>query len=140
MEAPKSTFGFSQFVILKSSIEQKLDVDQGSEFTIFIEPEARFFEDQNLFELQLEVKVSDELNRFDVQMTALGYFPTENLAHDDSFFDYLCINAPALMFPYIRAFVSTITAQSGLEAVMLPPMNLQGIGGKIKNSLKTLKV
>ena len=33
-------------------------------------------------------------------------------------------NALAILFPYLRALVSTITAQSGREPVLLPTMNI----------------
>ena len=33
------------------------------------------------------------------------------------------INAPAIAFPYLRAFVSNLTLQSGLEPVILPSIN-----------------
>jgi len=44
---------------------------------------------------------------------------------DESFMesDFVKISAPAIGFPYLRAFVSTITLQSGLPTVILPSIN-----------------
>lgn len=33
------------------------------------------------------------------------------------------INAPAIAFPYIRAFISNLTLQSGFDPVILPSIN-----------------
>ena len=37
--------------------------------------------------------------------------------------DFPKINAPAIAFPYLRAYISNLTLQSGLEPVMLPSIN-----------------
>lgn len=33
-------------------------------------------------------------------------------------------NAIAIMFPYVRSYVSTITTQPGIAPIVLPPMNI----------------
>jgi len=33
------------------------------------------------------------------------------------------VNAPAIAFPYLRAFVSNITLQAGIDPIMLPSIN-----------------
>lgn len=37
--------------------------------------------------------------------------------------DFVKVNAPAIAFPYIRAFLSNLTMQSGYETVLLPSIN-----------------
>ncbi|WP_222708016.1 protein-export chaperone SecB [Algibacter pacificus] len=37
--------------------------------------------------------------------------------------DFPKINAPAIAFPYLRAYISNLTLQSGFEPVMLPSIN-----------------
>lgn len=39
----------------------------------------------------------------------------------DSFLEH---NAPAIILPYIRHFVHNITAQAGIEPIILPPINI----------------
>lgn len=105
---------------------------------IDIKPDAKFFKSQHRFQLQLDVNIHDDNNRFASNIITIGFFPTENLSEDNDIFTYLYTNAPALMFPYIRAFISTLTAQSGLETVIIPPANLTGLGLAIKESLEII--
>ena len=41
---------------------------------------------------------------------------------------FIDINAPAIMFPYVRAFLSTLTANlgAGFPPIILPPQIFQG--------------
>lgn len=59
-----------------------------------VEAEMRFF-------FQADGEITDEFRR--------GPFPA--------------INAPAIAFPYLRSFLSTVTLQAGYEPVMLPSVN-----------------
>lgn len=55
---------------------------------------------------------------FDIQ--ASGYFSYEGEADDD----IIEQNAVAIVMPYVRSEVSILTAQPGLEPVVLPPFNI----------------
>ena len=48
-------------------------------------------------------------------------------------------NAPAIMFPYIRAYISTLTAQSGLFTVTLPTFNLLSMVDGLKNNIQEVE-
>lgn len=47
----------------------------------------------------------------------------EKMTEDFKLSSFPKINAPAIAFPYLRAFVSNLTLQSGLEPVILPSIN-----------------
>jgi preprotein translocase subunit SecB len=53
--------------------------------------------------------------------------------------DYFAKNAPAIIFPYIRAYISTLTTQSGLFTVQLPTLNLSQLAGSLINSIEELE-
>ena len=36
---------------------------------------------------------------------------------------FIAINAPAIIFPYLREFISDITRRSGMTQLFIPPMN-----------------
>lgn len=46
------------------------------------------------------------------------------------------VNAPALLFPYIRAYISTLTNLSGFEPVNLPTLNMTKLGNDLKRNTK----
>lgn len=47
---------------------------------------------------------------------------------------FIQVNAPAIAYPFLRAYVSTITVNSGYEQVLLPPINFQAIFNKKKEA------
>ena len=47
----------------------------------------------------------------------------EDITEEFKVSDFPKINAPAIAFPYLRAFISNVTLQSGFNPVMLPSIN-----------------
>jgi len=73
--------------------------------------------------LKLMSEETDAVEVCRLRARFMGYFiqtpGQENMEIDD----FLKYNAPALMFPYVREHISTITQKAGLKPVYLPPMN-----------------
>jgi len=42
------------------------------------------------------------------------------------------INSVAILFPYVRALISTITANANIPPVILPPINVAGMMANIE--------
>lgn len=86
-------------------------------------------EDKKNFGIGFEVTINDK--EFDLKLEALFTFKLdEDLTEDFKLSDFPKINAPAIAFPYLRAFVSNITLQSGFEPVMLPSINFVALAEK----------
>ena len=47
---------------------------------------------------------------------------------------YFYMNAPAILFPYIRAYISTLSVLSGIEPITLPTLNLSGLGKELEKN------
>lgn len=66
----------------------------------------------------------DDIEYFSLNFMMVGIFSTiegqENLEMES----FLKHNAPAIIFPYIREHVSTITQKAGMPSVILAPINL----------------
>jgi preprotein translocase subunit SecB len=43
------------------------------------------------------------------------------------------INCPAIIFPYLREFVSNMTSRAGLEPLYLPPVNFVNVSRRVKS-------
>jgi preprotein translocase subunit SecB len=52
--------------------------------------------------------------------------------------DFFFPNSMAIVFPYIRAFVSNITLQAGLRILVLPILNLNSLAELLKKQTTTL--
>lgn len=129
MESAK--FQFKEYFIRKSSIEKK-EGDVSDEFKISFSPNGIIYKSDSCFRLILGVHIED-VNRvivIDIEAVANYYFDKEvDFASLESYF---YINAPALLFPYIRAYISTLTNLSGYKPVNLPTLNLQRLGKELK--------
>ena len=81
----------------------------------------------NLVSIVMDVDIQSE-NSFRLYVRAVGLFQLREGIDTDLRKQYININAPAIMFPYVRAFVSTFTSNCGmnLNTLNLPPQTFQG--------------
>ena len=80
-------------------------------------------EENNTFGVAFKLNINDR--SFDLIIEAFFNFEIvdEKITEDFKLSSFPKINAPAIAFPYLRAFVSNLTLQSGLEPVILPYIN-----------------
>jgi preprotein translocase subunit SecB len=79
--------------------------------------------EDNTFGVAFKLTINDKA--FDLTVEALFDFEIidEKITEDFKLSSFPKVNAPAIAFPYLRAFVSNLTLQSGLEPVILPSIN-----------------
>ncbi len=58
----------------------------------------------------------------------------ESVTEEFKLSSFANVNAPAIAFPYLRAFVSNITLQSGINPVILPSINFIKLSEENKES------
>lgn len=65
---------------------------------------------------------------FNISVVAFGRFSLNKTAKDTDLKPFIDINAPAILFPYVRAFLSTLTANlgAGFPPIILPPQIFEG--------------
>lgn len=132
----ESRFQFKGFKITRSLIERKSD-HSSKKISLEFSPKGIINESKANFQLELEVKIEDENKSFLIDILALANYSFENGAANIS--DLFYVNAPALLFPYIRAYISTLTNLSGFEAINLPTLNLTKVGDDLKNNISIVK-
>lgn len=131
MEANKSPFKFNGYLVKHSEINLSEHIPDGEELKIEINPSGvRKGID---FTLNLSIHIYDERGLFDLKADVLGYFTFKD-NHDD-IPNFFTLNAPAILFPYIRAYVSLLTSLSGKGTVNLPTLNLSGLADKLRNNI-----
>lgn len=99
----------------------------GEDMEFGIAPEGVFNEAGKTFLLTLNVVAKDKEQNLDLSLTIKGMFEYDT---DDmnELIPYISMNAPAIMFPYIRAYISNITALGGTQPIILPTLNVEGVG------------
>jgi preprotein translocase subunit SecB len=90
------------------------------------------------FKILMDVNLEAE-NSFKIEVALTGTFIL-NLDSDDGLKKiFMHQNAPAILFPYVRSFISTITANLGskIGTIIIPPQAFMGdievIGGEEQN-------
>ncbi len=65
---------------------------------------------------------------FKMHVGLCGEFQAEDVERLKTF---AMIQAPALMFPFLREIIANITLKAGFPALLLPPTNIQGLVGQL---------
>lgn len=84
-------------------------------------------ETPNIFKIIQEVSLSSE-GYFELFILAVGSFELDETLSEDIKQSFINTNAPAIMFPYIRAFISTLTSNVGnaTGSIIIPPHFFRG--------------
>lgn len=128
----KSSFQFNGYKVNKSIIEIK---DASAEkLTVNFEPSGVLKNESNIFLLQLQVNVFDEEKNINIEVDITGEFKFKR--DDDNLENFLYLNAPAILFPYIRSYITALTALSGVPPITLPTMNLSGLSEKLSENVE----
>jgi preprotein translocase subunit SecB len=67
---------------------------------------------------------SDEKEVLKLESTFVGIFSIIDDSENMSIEEYIKGHSPALMLPYIREHISSITQKAGVKPVLLPPINI----------------
>jgi preprotein translocase subunit SecB len=124
---------FVNFLVLDSKIAIK---DRGN-FELafdFYKPSGTYLKDLGQFMLYLNLRIKEKNNLLSIDIKTVSFFQVEDTEYETlkKFFTYNC---PAIVFPYIRSFISTISAQSGFGTITIPTMNLLPLSTKLEKNL-----
>lgn len=124
MKKQEAQFRFLDFKVVKSIYQidtQKFK--QGGKLEVnFKFPTELDFTQKNLISFPMEVLVENEDKSLRIQVGIIGIFESDvDLTKEKSFVE---ISAPAIIFPYIRAYVSNLTSMSGIQPILLPTYNM----------------
>ena len=104
--------------IIESTFRKKDEAIDGLELGVQVERKLNKISNEE-FEVVLETTVSDENEAVFVNVKGRAIFLTKQENKD-----ILEKNTIAIMFPYIRSYISIITTQPGMNPIVLPAMNI----------------
>lgn len=107
----------------------------GGELTVTFTPKGIYEEQEGMFHLTLDTEVLwGEEEKPVANITCEAVFSFPNKPQIDHIPDFFYPNALAIVFPYVRAFISTMSLQANLRPIMLPTFNLINLKDKFKES------
>lgn len=129
----RSSFRFIKYLVEDSSVHIK-NAPISEHMNLNLNMTANVNGNSPLCELTLGVDMQDDNANISFNVRLTGYF--EALGADKATRDsFICRNAPAILFPYVRAYVSTLTAQAGIAPIIMPTVNLVKDGEELLKKL-----
>lgn len=126
MEEYKSMLIFEKYIVnrVEFTRNENHESDQKTKIQFSITKNVK--KTENKMEVELETKIfenaQDNNYPFEMNVKITGFFTVRN----ETKFDFEP-NAVAILYPYIRAIVSTYTANANVNALILPPINVNSL-------------
>lgn len=113
-------FNYENMIVENFSLSKRIDPESNvntSELNYSVQ-----LLNTNNFNVKFSIRISNY--DFELDLTACCIFTTED-SLDQEFIqgNFAQINAPAIAYPYIRAYISNVTLLSGFKPVILPTIN-----------------
>ncbi len=123
MEAQVADFRFLGYKISKASI------DIADEKTISNGLNVQFDQltavgDSNKLRHTMSVHISDNNQCLHIDATMYGVFEFEKELTAEQREVFCKTNAPAILFPYLRSYITSLTALAGIPPIILPTFNM----------------
>ena len=130
MERLESMLIFKKYTVDEVIFKRNENYDsaQKTRIEFSIDKEVRRKDNQMIVNLITRVFENCEEKNYPFEMTIeiTGYFEIENEGKDINFEP----NAIAILYPYIRAIVSTYTASANINPLILPAINVNALFNK----------
>lgn len=131
----KALFSISHYSFSKAELNLK-NLPNNATFSLHFSPVGQYDEKSGIFELTLSFKAKVG-NKNVVFVECNSVFSFKDPVKLEEIPSYFYPNSIAIVFPYIRAFVSTLSLQANVQPIILPTMNLFGLQEELrKNTIK----
>lgn len=106
-------------------------------FAINFKPSGVFNNEKKTYELTFLFTAIDSTSQKDIiSIRCKAIFSFNEVSTIDDIPSFFYNNAIAILFPYIRAFVSTVTLQANIQPLVLPTLNLSDLQNTLKANTK----
>lgn len=131
----KAAFSLEGYFFNKVNID--FDASTEDELQIHFEPSGLFrqTESDSSYELKIVFSATDKNSQkrmVEIECHAMFRFATR--IEFGEIPSYFYGNSIAIVFPYIRAFISTVTLQANFQPLVLPTMNLSSLADPLREN------
>ncbi len=132
----KAAFSIINYQFDKVQID--LNNHKSKDLALAFETKGLYDNENSTFELQFVVNVSNKVaeNPF-VEISCKGNFKFENVSSFEEIPDFFYRNSIAILFPYVRAYLSLVTTQANVPGIILPTLNLSNLETELKSNTTT---
>lgn len=117
-------FRFKGYKIVESHIVSSPEEEASQNLNVEFEQTVGVNEEGHNMRLEMTANINDENNALDIKVKAQGFFEFETDLKPDEKDIFFRTSAPAILFPYVRAYITTLSSLSGVKPVILPTLNM----------------
>lgn len=133
----KAAFRFKNYYFTKAKIEFPAQTERNLDLNVKFIPKGEFVKEDSIFKLHLEVIVSSNKDGLETNLVEVACYSEFAFSEQIKLCDipgFFYPNSIAIIFPYIRAFISTLSLQANMNPIILPTMNLTYLQEELKNN------
>lgn len=116
------------------------DIPEDAEFVIDFKPSGKLKEIEGTYDLSFDTIVKcEETDTIIVEVSCIAQFSFKDEIKFEEIPDFFYPNSLAILFPYIRAFVSTLSLQANSSPMILPTVNLMGLTEELRDNTSVVE-
>lgn len=125
----KSVLILDKIIVSEMSFKRSNEEIDSNELSINLENQISRIEASNNYKVDLTVIIEEKIKKsFDLKLSISGFFSFKVDDLEDEIKQLLLKkNTLSILFPYLRAQISLITSQPGMEPIVLPPININAL-------------
>jgi preprotein translocase subunit SecB len=134
-EPKKASFGFKEFTV--PSFSYNNTKNPKAELDLLFDPKGELDKENKKYYLTLNFQgVNTNDKSVVINVVSIAEFQFSEIIDIPEIPEYFYANSIAIMFPYVRSFISTMTLQANTGIIMLETLNLSGLKDVLKTNTK----
>lgn len=139
MEATKASFSFNRYWFDNIELSSKT-FRIGEDISVNFTPKCIFSKSKQVAVLGFDFFASNPNTEPFLKVSCFGEFLFNGISELNQIPDFFYANGIAILYPYLRAYISLVTQQANFGcAVILPLSNLAGMKDVVKASAKEIE-
>lgn len=138
----KAAFSLSRFKFKKFSFDDAVLNIEGGKAQFHLNTSGTFISSVSEYLLELDFITSDPefANEPIISVTLEAFFAfNDSVKSVEEIPDYFFSNSIAILYPYLRSFISSMTVQANDQPIILPAMNLTKLAVPLKEKTKVIE-
>lgn len=130
----KAAFSLDHYFFSKVKMDLS-DVQSKNDVSISFLPSGVFDNETSKFYLSLifKAKYKNKKTNF-IEIDCKATYKFSQIISLDEIPPFFFVNCIAIIFPYVRAYISTVTLQANVSPIVLPTMNLTDLAEPLKKN------
>lgn len=138
MNNKEVAFRLDNYKFTKATLN--FDIPKDAEFVIDFKPSGKLKEIEGTYDLSFDTIVKcEETDTIIVEVSCIAQFSFMDRIKFEEIPDFFYPNSLAILFPYIRAFVSTLSLQANSSPMILPTVNLMGLTEELRDNTSVVE-